>query len=151
MQPFGRWALIIAVLPAMGVLGAAFAAAADEKAGAAEYAVTIVLGPGQATATPFRQGSSRTGGGNVHVTQPAPDTLSVTMTGAAVAKAHPFTESVAGFSFELAQFFEVVGHAPRVKGAKLVLWGRAVGLLRSDCCCGTCGSAEVTTPGRAVV
>mgnify|MGYP000002788517 CR=1 FL=1 len=46
-----------------------------------EPVVAIVLGPGQATAKPFRQGSARTGGGNIHVTQPAPDTISVTMTG----------------------------------------------------------------------
>lgn len=121
------------------------------KEGPPPPAVTIVLGPGQGTATPFRQGCARTGGGNIHVAQPEPDTLHVTMTGAAVAKAHPCKDSAAGFSFDLSQCFEVSVQSPQVKGAKLVMWGRVIGLLRSDSCCGKCGMAEVSTPGHAAV
>jgi hypothetical protein len=121
------------------------------KGDAPQPAATIVLGPGRGTATPLRQGSARTGGGNIHVTQPEPDTLSVTMTGVAVATGHPCQDSVAGFSFDLSQSFEVAVHTPRIKGAKLILWGRSVGLLRSDCCGEKCGSAEVSTPGHATV
>lgn len=129
------------------------AADADEpKAETPEPPVAIVLSPGRATATPFRQGSSRTGGGNLLVTQPAPDMLSVTMTGAAAAKGHPLKDSVAGFAFELSQGFEVVFHSPEVKRARLIMWGRAVGLLRSDShCCKNGGAAETSTPGHASV
>jgi len=140
------------IIAALIAASLAAPSAADEPAAAAEPAVTIVLGPGQSTATPFRQGSARTGGGNIHVTQPALDTLSVTMTGAAAAKAHPFTDSVARLDFDLSQNFEVVFHSPKVKRARLALWGRTVGALRSDCACCKKGScAEIATPGRAAV
>src|SRR5262245_27361659 len=106
--------------------------AGDEpKAPAAEAPVSIVLGPAHATATPWHQGSSRTGGGNVHVAQLSPDTLSVTVTGAAAAKPHPFTDSAAGLAHDVTQTFEVVFHSPEVKRARLVLWARCVGVLRS--------------------
>jgi hypothetical protein len=129
---------------------ACLAVVADDT-GAMEPAVSIVLGPNQATATPLRKGSSRTGGGNIHVSQPSPDTVWVTMTGAAVAKGHPFKDSLAGITFDLSQCFEVVFHTPKVQGAKLVMWGRAIGLLRSDCCCHASGAAEVSPPGHAAV
>jgi hypothetical protein len=124
----------------------------EEKGAAPGPAVSLVLGPCQATAVPERQGAARTGGGNIHVTQPSPDTISVTMTGAAAARGHPLKRSEAGLQFDLAQDFEVVVHAPRVKRLRLVLWGRAIGLLRSGPPCGTgAGRAWISLPGRASV
>lgn len=155
-------AALVVTIPALA-LNPEPTATADEKDKQPETPVAIVLGPGQGTATPFRLGSARTGGGNIHVSQPNRDTLSVTMTGVGVARCHPCNPSVAHFTFDLAQNFEVVFHDPKVKSAKLVLWGRTVGLLRSDChSCGPTtsrhsplttqsGTAEISTPGQAAI
>ena len=51
--------------------------------------ISITLGDRHATATPVRHGFAHTGGGNIDVAQPAPDTVVITMTGVAVAGAHP--------------------------------------------------------------
>lgn len=124
----------------------------DPKTGETAPLATLVIGQGQATAIPSREGSSRTGGGNIHVTQPAPDTLSVTMTGACVARPHPFKPSAAQFTFDLSQEFEVAFHSPQVKTARLVMWCRVIGLLRNESWCGKCGgSAEINQPGHAWV
>lgn len=131
---------------------ASLGTAGEEKTDGTEPRVALVLGPGLATATPFRQGNARTGGGKIHITQPAPDTISVTMTGVAVAKAHPCNDSIASVSFDLSQCFEVVFNDLNTKDAKLIIWGRIIGLLRSEChCCQKCGVAEITTPGHASV
>ena len=111
--------------------------------------VTISLGARQATATPIREGFTHTGAGNIDVAQTAPDSLVVTMTGVAVAGAHPCKASVATLSFDLMQDFEVTFEKPEVKKAKLNLEGRVIGLLRSHAKGG--GSAEICAPGRAVV
>lgn len=132
-------------------LGIAAGAADEPNAEAPRPPVTIVLGPGEATAVPFRQGSARTGAGNIHVVQPAPDMISVTMTGAAAAKPHPLNGSTAGLNFDLSQCVEVVFHSPAVKGAKLIMWGRVVGLLRSDSHCCKCGGLAETSPAHASV
>jgi hypothetical protein len=91
-------------------------------------------------AVPLRQGFNHTGGGNVDVAQPSPDTVVITMTGVAVAGGHPCKSSVAGFDFDLKQCFEVVFEKPSVKAARVMLEGRVIGLLRSHCKGG--GSAE---------
>lgn len=137
-----RILLVGLVVVAMGM-----AAAAAEPP---EPAVSILLGPARGQATPSRQGFGHTAGGNIQVTQPAPDTIAVTMTGGAAAKGHPFHQSAAHLHFELAQTFDVVFHSPKVKTAKLVLWGRAVGMLRSHGH-GCRNGAEVGTPGQASV
>src|SRR5205807_9229516 len=49
---------------------------------------TITLFERHGHVTPQRSGFQHTGGGNIDVAQPAPDTLVVTMTGVAVAGAH---------------------------------------------------------------
>lgn len=119
--------------------------------------VTITLGARHGHATPVRQGFTHTGGGNIDVAQPAPDTLVVTMTGVTVAGGHPYKDSVATLHFDLEQCFEVAITDPKVKHAKLTLEGRVIGLLRSHCKGGgsaeqgpgtaavTCGPAEVVT------
>src|SRR5437899_10115339 len=68
--------------------------------------VTIGLGSRQAQAVPSRQGFTHTGGGNIDVAQPAPDTVVITMTGVAVAGKHPLKESLAALHFDLVQGFE---------------------------------------------
>ncbi|MBY0523698.1 MAG: hypothetical protein K2R98_09870 [Gemmataceae bacterium] len=129
--------------------------AVDEpKAPAPEPPVVFVLGPGQGTATPTLHGcAAHTGGGNIHVTQPTPDTIHVTMTGVAVAGGNPCKGSSASLAFQLAQGFEVAFNDPKVKGAKLVLWARVIGLLRSDHSCRgkKGGTAEICTAAHAAV
>jgi hypothetical protein len=130
-------------------LGLSLAPANDTKS---EPPAALVLGAAQASATPHREGSGRTGGGNIHVSQPSPDTISVTMTGAALAKAHPWKQSAAQLTFELCQDFEVVFSSPKVKKAQLALWGRTVGMLRSGGHHhGPAGSASLSIPGHASV
>ena len=51
------------------------AAGAQEKAPAPSPAVTITLGPRHGHVTPQRVGFTHTGGGNIDVAQPAPDTV----------------------------------------------------------------------------
>ena len=74
----------------------------------AEPQVTLRLGEADAHATPCKHGCAKTGGGNIDVRQPAPDTIVITMTGVGVAGGLSFTESRAGFNFELSQDFVVV-------------------------------------------
>ncbi len=111
--------------------------------------VTINLGDRQSSATPTREGFNHTGGGNIDVAQPAPDILVITMTGVAVAGAHPCRASRAALSFDLTQEFEVTFEKPELKKAKLTIEGRLVGLLRSHSKGG--GSAEICVPGQAAV
>lgn len=142
---------LIATMAAL-VVAASIPAADEPKADAAEPLVSFVLGQGRGGATPIQCGSARTGAGNILVSQPSPDTLSIKMTGASAAKGHPCKDSTGSLSFELNQAFDIVIHSPRVKGAKLVMWSRAVGLLRADChCCEKGGMAEVSNPGHASV
>lgn len=96
-------------------------------------AVSITLGPRQATATPERVGFTHTGCGNIDVAQPSPDTVVITMTGVAVAGPHPLKDSRAALCFDLSQCFDVSFDNPKVKKAKLVMEGRVIGLLRSHC------------------
>jgi hypothetical protein len=81
------------------------------------------------------------------VLQPAPDTLTITLTGAAAAKANPFAPSMASLEAAVEQKFEVVfpaGFTP----AHLILEGRVLGLLRSECL--KSGSAELVQATAAV-
>jgi len=98
--------------------------------------VRIALGRAESAATPHRRGhvgAAQTTSGDILVTQPAPNTIVVTMVGSALAKGHLSHETSAGWTFELDQEFEVIAPAK----AKLVLSMEAqvVGLLRSTSCC----------------
>src|SRR5207237_8763206 len=117
-------------------------------AAAASPAVPLTLGPRQGQATPHRKGCCHTGGGNIDVAQPSPDTVVVTMTGVAVAVGSPCGPGVAGIDFDLSQCLEVVFEKPDVKAAKLTIEGRLIGLLRSHCKGG--GSAQNTHACAAV-
>lgn len=115
------------------VFGSRPASAAEPaKAGVPEGPV-VFLRPTQRDGhvTPNRHCSAVTGGGAVTVLQPAPDTLTITLTGAAAAKANPFSPSTANLEAAVEQQFEVVFPAG-VKPARLILEGRVIGLLRSE-------------------
>jgi hypothetical protein len=92
---------------------------------------SIVLGSRHGHVTPNRCGFTHTGGGNIDVSQPTSDVVVITMTGVAVAGAHPFTDSTASINFDLNQSFEISFDNPKLKRAKLVLEARVIGLLRS--------------------
>src|SRR5262249_7699762 len=62
--------------------------------------VSITLYERHGHATPVRSGCVHTGGGNVDVQQPSPDTFVITMTGVAVAYPHPHG-SVASMTFDV--------------------------------------------------
>lgn len=111
--------------------------------------VSIDLGSRKADGTPHRRGFTHTGGGNIDVAQPAPDTVVVTMTGVAVAGGHPCKESAASLSFDLCQDFEVTFAKPDVKKAKLTIEARVIGLLRSHAKGG--GEASINCPAHASV
>ena len=136
---------LLAFLVAGGL--AAAARAADVPAAPAPP-VTITLGARHGHVTPSRNGFTHTGGGNIDVAQPAPDTVIITMTGVAVAGAHLCKDSVATLQFELAQCFEIAIADPKLKRARLTLEGRVIGLLRSHCKGG--GSAEQGAATAAV-
>jgi hypothetical protein len=123
--------------------------------------VSLSLGTRSGKVTPVRSGSTHTGGGNIDVQQPAPDTVVVTMTGVAVAYGGPCGAAAASQVFELTQQFEVSFDKPAVKAAKLTIEGRLIGMLRShkvgtaDVCAsaavgGAAPAVSVTMPAHAV-
>ncbi len=132
--------------------GALFAADAPAPAGP-----SLTLLERHGLVTPRRAGFQHTGGGNVDVAQPAPDTVVVTVTGVAVAGAHPCKDSLAAQEIDLTQCFEVVPGGAPGKKLSLSVEARVVGLLRSHCKGGggvaeesgcaavACGPAEVLT------
>jgi hypothetical protein len=120
--------------------------------------VTVSLSSRHGHGTPARHGFCHTGGGNVDVAQPTPDTIVVTVTGVAVAGSHPFKDSEARLDFDVEQCFEVnVDKPDDKKQIKLTLEARVIGLLRSQRCggntaeesgaCATvnCGAAPVVS------
>ena len=128
-----------------GYLGLGLLALAAAPAGAQEKAavpsggtVNVIITSGAAAAppvsitllarhghvTPEKGHCTHTGGGLIDVASPSPDTVLVTMTGAAVANS--------SMQFDLEQCFEVNYDDPKVKKAKLTVEGRVIGLLRGE-------------------
>lgn len=101
--------------------------------------VSLSLGSRSGKVTPVRSGCTHTGGGNIDIQQPAPDTLVITMTGVAVAYGGPTGAASASQVFDLVQQFEVSFDKPTVKAARLTIEGRLIGFLRSH----KLGSADV--------
>src|SRR5216683_8432054 len=95
---------LLTVVIAAGLPGAIWA---GDSPAPSSPSVTISLGARHGHVTPVRQGFTHTGGGNIDVAQPAADTVVVTMTGVAVAGAHPCKNSVAALNFDLEQSFEI--------------------------------------------
>jgi hypothetical protein len=108
--------------------------------------VSLSLGSRSSKVTPVRAGTAHTGGGNIDVQQPAPDTVVITMTGVAVAYGGPTGPASASQVFDLVQQFEVSFDKPTVKAAKLIVEGRLIGFLRSH----KVGSAEVCASATVV-
>lgn len=113
---------------------------------AAAPSTSITLAGRHGHVAPHRDGCVHTGGGNIDIAQPSPDTIVVTMTGAAVAVGSCCHSGVAAMDFDLEQCFEVVFEKLEVKAAKLTMEARVIGLLRSHCpcLCQKAGSAEET-------
>jgi hypothetical protein len=126
-------------LALLGLAGPLSLAAAQEKAAVpAGGAVNVTVTAGAAPAppvsitlferhghvTPVKGKCTHTGGGLIDIASPTPDTVIITMTGAAVANS--------SMQFELDQAFEVNFDDPKVKRAKLTVEGRVVGLLRGE-------------------
>jgi hypothetical protein len=93
---------------------------------------SLILGPRHGHVIPERRGCTHTGGGNIDVVQPSPDTVIITMTGAAVAYGSICNASAAQ-QFDFEQAFEVSFDNPKLKKAKLTMEGRVIGLLRTHC------------------
>jgi hypothetical protein len=94
-------------------------------------AVELILAPGEASAVPLKKGAAYANGGVVSVVQPNPTTIVVTMTGLTAANADGCWKSMANYSFDLTQDFELVFNSKGVKSATLTLEGRVIGLLRT--------------------
>ncbi len=86
--------------------------------------VSITLQGRHGHVTPEKGHCTHTGGGLIDIGSPSPDTVIVTMTGAAVANS--------AMQFDLEQCFEVNFDDPKVKKAKLTVEGRVIGLLRGE-------------------
>lgn len=130
----------------LGMAALALPLAAAEPAAAPPF--TLTLGARHAHVTPCRQGFTHTGGGNIDVAQPAPDTIVITMTGVAVAGGHPCKPSSASMKFELDQCIEIVCDKPDSRRARLTMEGRVIGLLRSH---DKGGGTACEGPGQASV
>lgn len=113
--------------------------------------VSITPGRREGRVVPCRTGCTHTGGGNIDVQQPSPDTLVVTMSGVAVAYGSPAGPASAALDFALNQAFDISFDKPTVKAAKITMEARVIGFLRSHKVGSAeeSGSASVTGPGCA--
>lgn len=99
----------------------------------AQPPVSIKLGDRHGHGTPYRNGCTHLGGGNIEVEQPAPNEMFILMRGAAIATGHPFRDSRADMRFELDQDLQIAFREPeKAKAAKLTMEGKLIGLLRSQ-------------------
>jgi hypothetical protein len=134
-----RRSLVLAGLATL--LGPAAVRAADPPAGPAYQ---IVLRSRLAEVTPTRTKDAQTGGGSILVEQPEPNTIVVTMGGAAVAGSD-FHGSASGIEFNLEQELDVIPTRPGVRPPRVGMVGRVVGTLQvtdPGKCGKACGSAE---------
>jgi hypothetical protein len=146
----GCVALVLATSSVLGQGG-------DAKGPAPSAGPTIVLYERHGHVTPQREGFNHTGGGNIDIAQPGPDIVIITMTGVAVAGAHPFKDSLAAQDFDLNQAFDIVLDKAEGKKIKLTVEARVIGLLRSPrnskgmaeesgaCATIACGPAQMLT------
>jgi hypothetical protein len=137
---------LMAFSAAAGLLAPLALGAQDKQTVPPGTPVTITVQPAASTAppasftlaarhghvTPVRHGCTHTGGGNIDIAQPSPDTIVVTMAGAAIAYG-ALQNASAGMNFDLEQCFEINFDNPKLKKAKLTLEGRVIGLLRTHC------------------
>lgn len=93
---------------------------------------SFTLGPRHGHVTPNRCGFTHLGGGYIDVATPTADAITITMTGAALAGAHPCKCSSSSMQFDLVQALEISYDNPKLKKAKLIVEARVIGALRSD-------------------
>jgi hypothetical protein len=135
-----RRLLLLAGLVA--VFGPAAVHAADPPPGPAYQ---IVLRSRHGEAVPVRSGDSQTGGGWVVVEQPEPNTIVVTMGGAAVAGSDVCGGSNAGMTIDLEQDLDIVPTRAGVRPLRVGMVGRVVGTLQvtdPGKFCKACGTAD---------
>ncbi len=116
-------------------------------------AVTITLKDRHGHATPTRNHTAHSGGGNVDVQQPTPDVAVITLTGGVVAADHPCGASSSAMDFDLDQMFVIEFENPKVKRAQLSVEARVVGTLRGGrkgMASTGCGSVSVLTGGNSI-
>ncbi len=130
---FHRRLLFLAGLVALLGLGAV--SAADKPAPPAGPAYQIVLRSRHAEVTPSRTRDAQTGGGWIAVEQPEPNTIVVTMAGAAVAGSD-FHGSAAAIDFNLEQDLEIIPTRAGVRPPRVGMVGRLI------------GTVQVTDPGK---
>lgn len=93
-------------------------------------AYQIVLRTRHAQASPEKcHKHAQTGGGAILVEQPEPNTILVTMSGAAVVGSG-FHPSQAGICFDLYQDLEIVANRPGIRPPRIGMIGRVVGTLQ---------------------
>ena len=134
-----RRALLFISLAAL--LSPAAVRAADPPAGPAYQ---IVLRSRHAEATPTRSKDAQTGGGYVVVEQPEPNTIVITMGGAAVVGSECHGSSAA-IDFNLEQELDIIPTRAGVRPPRVGMVGRVVGTLQvtdPGKCGKTCGEAE---------
>ncbi len=90
----------------------------------------IVLGSHDGSALPGIRGHGYTGGGNIDISQPTPDALVITMTGAVAACANVFATAEAALEFCQGVHFAVEFSQPGCTG-KLIMQAKVNGLLRT--------------------
>ena len=126
-------------------LAALFSLAAVHAAGTpAGPAYQIVLRSRHAEATPHRTKDAQTGGGSIVIEQPEPNTIVVTMGGAAVAGSDCHG-SAAGIDFNLEQELDIIATRAGVRPPRVGMVARVVGTLQvtdPGKCGRACGTAE---------
>ena len=115
--------------------------AADPPAGPAYQ---IVLRSRNAEVTPSRVKDAETGGGWIQVEQPEPNTIVISMNGAAVAGS-ALHGSAASIDFKLEQDLEIIPLRAGVRPPRLAMVGRLIGTLQvtdPGKCGKSCGTGE---------
>ena len=134
----GLWAVLLAlclVVPS---------SAQTNGNGIAPVTAKITLGPRDGAARPMKRGQSVTGGGNIDVSQPAPDTLVIRMTGNVGACGHLLAAAEAALDFYENLQFAVEFSQPGHMG-KLLITSTVNGALSGR------GKQSVVGMGEAVV
>jgi hypothetical protein len=122
--------------------------AAAQSNGGEQQPVTakIVLGPQAGTAKPSQHGTAYTGGGNIDVAQPTPDTVVITMGGSVAASSSLFMGGEAMLSFFHDQRLAVEFSQPGATG-KLFMQVKVNGLLRGE---GAHASVGITNAATSI-
>lgn len=100
--------------------------------GATSTSPSIVLFDRKGQVVPTRKCCQHTGGGNIEVTRNGADTVIIAMKGVAVARAHPWHDTVAALDFDVAQDFQIALEKAEGKKLALAMEARVIGALRTS-------------------